>query len=164
MTSLKRLDAIATGGLAIAAGGTILVYVFGWFWESFDRARRQQEVIGTVVAQESTKVCQRKAGRSNPWNCDRRVTRPCPVVQYQPETGQPLKLKDCSLSLKIGDSVFVMYDSKAPAEASTYLMEGTKYHWFPVLISGVPMMVAGLLLLLGAVSLQAGIRNRPDSD
>lgn len=164
MTFLKRLDAIATGVIAIAAGGTILVFVSGWFWESFDRARRQQEVIGTVVAQEPTKVCQRKPGRSNPWNCDRRVTQQCPIVKYQPETGKTLKFKDCSLNLKTGESVFVMYDSKAPADASTSLMEGTKFHWFPVLISGVPVMVAALLLLMGAISLQAGIRNKPDSD
>ncbi|MBF2029128.1 MAG: DUF3592 domain-containing protein [Oscillatoriales cyanobacterium C42_A2020_001] len=164
MTFLKRLDAIATGVIKIAAGGAILVFVSGWFWESFDQAQRQQEVIGTVVAQESTKVCQRKAGRFNPWSCDRRITEPCPIVQYQPKTGKPLKLKDCSLKLKTGESVFVMYDSKAPSDARTYLMEGTQYHWFPVLIGGVPMMVAGLLLLTGAISLQAGIRNRPDSD
>lgn len=67
--SLERLDAIATGVVGITAAGVILAVCGGMFWENLNQAWRHQEVLGTVVAQESTKVC-RKRPRGRPFQCD----------------------------------------------------------------------------------------------
>lgn len=81
-------------------------------------------------------------------------------MQYQPETGEPIKLKDCSLRLEMGAQVYVVFDSKAPADARTYFEEGSYSHWLPALLASVPIGVAGLLLIIGACRLWEGIQDR----
>lgn len=157
--SLERLDAIATGVVGITAAGVILAVCGGMFWENLNQAWRHQEVLGTVVAQESTKVC-RKRPRGRPFQCDRWEKANCPIVQYQPETGEPIKLKDCSLRLEMGAQVYVVFDSKAPADARTYFEEGSYSHWLPALLASVPIGIAGLLLIIGACRLWEGIQDR----
>ncbi|MDX2241354.1 MAG: DUF3592 domain-containing protein [Leptolyngbyaceae cyanobacterium bins.302] len=157
--TLERLDAIATGVVGITAAGVIVAVCGGMFWETLDQAWRQQEVLGTVVAQESTKICQKRP-RGRPLQCDRWGKKDCPIVQYQPETGEPIKMKDCSLQLSVGAQVNVVYDGKAPADARISLEQDLPYQWFPVFIASVPIAVAGLLFLIGVVRLRDGIQNR----
>ncbi len=157
--SLERLDALATGVIGITAAGVIVAVCGGMFWENLSQAWRHQEVLGTVVAQESTKVCQKRP-RGRPLQCDRWGKKDCPIVQYQPETGEPLKMKDCSLTLGVGTQVSVVYDSQAPADARIYLEEGSYYHWFPALLASLPIGVAGLLFVISAYRLWEGIQDR----
>ncbi|PZV13221.1 MAG: hypothetical protein DCF22_11200 [Leptolyngbya sp.] len=159
MTWLKQADAIASGIIAITAGGVLLSFVSGTVLENFDQARRQKEVVGTVIAQETTRVCQRTQ-RGNALKCLQWQKVPCPIVQYQPEPGNPVKKRDCSLRLEVGTQVYVVYDNKAPENARTSLEEGSKYHWLPVLLAGVPVGVAGLLMVIGVVSLWEGWKLR----
>ncbi|MBM0742801.1 hypothetical protein JOY44_14490 [Phormidium sp. CLA17] len=159
MNWLKQADAIASGILAITAGGVLLSFVSGNFLESFDQAWRQKEVMGTVIAQETTRVCQRTK-RGNALKCLQWQKVLCPIVQYQPETGKLVKQTDCSLRLGVGTPVYVVYDSKAPENARTSLEEGTKYHWFPLLLAGVPVGVAGLLMVIGVARLWEGWKLR----
>jgi len=154
--ALQRLDAIATGIIATIAGGVLITVMFGIFWDDFEQARRQQEVLGTVVAQEKSKVC-RQRPRGYLFQCLRWEQAQCPIVQYQPETGPPLKTKDCSLTLSQGMKVYVIYDRAVPTDAKLSLVEGSNFHWFPLLFTVVPLAVGGLLIVVGVVRLWQGV-------
>ncbi len=158
--TLKRLDAIATGVLALVAGSAIVSFGSGLFWESWQQTFRQKQTVGTVVALEPTKVC-RRTERGNPFKCLRFEKVQCPIVQYQPpEAKQPLKLKDCNQTASVGMVFDVMYDSSAPADARLVDSPDSMFRWVPLFFASVPMGVGGLLLVLGGFKLWEGIRDR----
>ncbi|MDX2230133.1 MAG: hypothetical protein NW220_10870 [Leptolyngbyaceae cyanobacterium bins.349] len=156
---LKRLDAIASGIIAIGAGIAIVTVVWGIAGEDFQAAGRQKEALGTVVGQATSNVC-RRTERGNPLKCVRMEKVACPIVQYQPETGPSLKIKDCFQSLNLGLEVYVVYDSKAPADARISLAAGSKLHWFPLIFAIVPLGTGALLLLIGIFRFWAGMQMR----
>ena len=155
---LKRLDAIASGVFTITIGGLLLSIMGGMFWENWEQAKRQQEVSGIVVAQEMTKVCRERPHRAT--KCSRWGQKQCPVVQYQPQLGELLKLKDCSWHLSMGEQVYVVYDSAVPTDARVALNQGTTNHWNDVLFTGIPVGIGGLLVGMGAYKVWQGVQSR----
>mgnify|MGYP002776995571 CR=1 FL=1 len=155
MASIERLDAIATGILGLVAGGVVLALTTGFTWDTWQQLRRQTDTTGVVIRLEKTQVCQ-NIGRSNPWRCDRKITKQCPIVQYQPETGAPLPLKACHLTLAVGDRIEVVYDEAAPADAKVMQPGVPSYDWAPLLISSVPVGVGLMLVAIGAAKLWEG--------
>ncbi|WP_338462424.1 DUF3592 domain-containing protein [Synechococcus elongatus IITB7] len=159
--TFQRLDAIATGILAIAAGGVTIAVSWTPFWETWQRALRQQQTTGTVVALEITQTC-RQIQRGNPFKCSRREKEPCPVVQYQAiGVNQPLQLRDCSQSASVGTVFEVMYDRQSPTNAylvgpSTGFVEGTSRLW-----ASMPVGFGILLLILGGSKFWSSDRDRP---
>jgi hypothetical protein len=164
--TLQRLNAIASGILVGGIGITFAVLLSGGFWETLETARRQTEVIGTVVGQEPTKVCRNREHvsfrSSRPGKCLRWENVSCPIVQYQPKTGQPLKLKDCYQTLSKGMQVYVLYDSETPTDASIFLEAGTTYHWRSVFFSGVLLSFPIIFVGAGISKVCEGFQRREE--
>ena len=161
MSLLQRMDAIATGIVGLVAGGVVLVMTAGFTWDNWQQLRRQTNTTGVVNRLEKTQVCQ-NIGRSNPWRCDRKITKQCPIVAYQPEMGPPLTLKACYLTLAVGDRVEVVYDRASPAEAKIVQVAEPPYDWFPLFISLVPVGVGLMLVVIGATKLWEGTHPAQD--
>lgn len=158
--TLQRLDAIATGILAVTAGCVMIGVVWTPVWETWQQALRQQQTVGTVVALETTQVC-RSIQRGAFAKCTRLVKEKCPIVQYQPpEVSQPLKLKDCSQTASVGMVFDVVYDRQTPSDARLGGQSDLLTHGVPLFLASVPMGVGGLLLVLGGYKLWQGIRDR----
>ncbi len=157
--TLKRLDAIATGVLAVTAGGVLIGVVWAPFQDTWQQALRQQQTVGTVVALETTQVC-RSLQRGALAKCTRFVKEKCPIVQYQPpESSQPLKLKDCSQSASVGMVFDVVYDRQAPSDARLAGSADVLNHWAPRVLASVPVGAGLLLLVLGGCKLWQGVRD-----
>jgi hypothetical protein len=155
--TLKRLDAIATGILCLMTSGIVIYATAEPFKEQWNQLRRQQGVVGIVVAQETTKMCrQRKRGAL--FQCLQWENEQCPVVQYQPTGGQILTRKDCGLTLSNGTQVYVRYDNKVPTAARIYLDAEENYDWVPLLHSGMALGLGGIFLILGLSRFWQGVR------
>lgn len=154
--TLQRLDAIATGILATGTGVVVLVLTWVIAGETFSAFWRQEKVTGTVVRQETSKVC-RRTERGNALNCLRWEKVACPIVQYQPETGPFHKVKTCSQVLSVGTKVDIVYDRQAPSNSQ--LASEAAWQWLPLLTTVVPLGVGGMLTMLGIFSLRKGLSN-----
>lgn len=162
--TLRRLDAIATGMLSLAAGAITIAMVWPSFYETWQQALRQRQTLGTTVAVEATPIC-RQTQRRNLFQCTRWVKEFCPVVQYQPvELSQPLKLKDCSQRARVGMVFAVVYDRQAPIKARLVGQADGLTDWIPRFWTSLLLGVGVLLVGLGGYKLWQGIRDRPPLD
>ncbi len=149
--TLQRLKAIATGILVLLVGGVLTTIMARTAWTDFDAASRQQEVVGTVIGQENTKVkvCRNSHRFATQSQCKDWQIAPCPLVQYQIHTGEVRHLKDCSLRLPNQTQVYVLYDRQIANMTRIHLVAGTHYHWMPLLLTSLQLAFGVWLLILG---------------
>jgi hypothetical protein len=161
---LQRLNAIVTGLLAIALGSGLVTFLGKPFGEELAQAQRQREVVGSIVGQQAKKVCKPRphtSFRSTPRECKDWMTVQCPIVQYQPETGEPLKFTDCSVRTLVNPEtqIYVIYDAQVPTLARIMFDRGTNYHWHPVFLLAIPLGIAGLWIVMGVFKLRQGFQH-----
>lgn len=157
MSSLERMDAIASGVIALIAGGAIFVFLTPPFLNSVNEAWQQQKTFGTVIKQRPIKVQNRspRAQIGRPAT----VTWHCPTIRFETEAGKVTEFETCSSGkYQINERVPVLYDRRSPTSASISQGGDSSFSWVPILFTGLPLFVGGLLVGIGACSLYRGIR------